>query len=231
MTGLTYTTYTTQVAELAVVPVTDPDFQTILPQVINYAELRLQRDLDFLNTTTQYSYTATPNSQQLNFSGYPFVTIQNVGVADPISTYVKQCTPVTKEYIYSVYPIGSTATLPAFFSLFDDNSLLLGPIPDQAYTFYVTGTIRFPSLSASNPTTFISTYLPDIFVIASMIYISAYQRNFGNMQANDPQMGASYEAQYQLLLKGAMVEEARKKFEAGGWTSMSPAVAATPTRG
>ena len=29
----------------------------------------------------------------------------------------------------------------------------------------------------------------------------------------------------------AMVEEARKKFEAGGWTSMSPAVAATPSRG
>jgi len=28
-----------------------------------------------------------------------------------------------------------------------------------------------------------------------------------------------------------MVEEARKKFQSAGWTSMSPAVVATPTRG
>jgi hypothetical protein len=31
-------------------------------------------------------------------------------------------------------------------------------------------------------------------------------------------------------LKGAVVEEARKKFQAGGWTSFSPAAVATPSR-
>ena len=66
--------------------------------------------------------------------------------------------------------------------------------------------------------------------MASMIYISAFQRNFGR-QSDDPQMAQSYESQYQALLKGGMVEEYRKKFEAGGWTSMSPAVVASPTRG
>jgi uncharacterized protein YjlB len=64
-----------------------------------------------------------------------------------------------------------------------------------------------------------------------MVYISAYQRNFSGMAANDPQMPVSYESQYQTLLKGAMVEEARKKFQSAGWTSMSPAPVAAPSRG
>jgi hypothetical protein len=68
-------------------------------------------------------------------------------------------------------------------------------------------------------------------IMASMIYISAFQRNFVSAASNDPQMPVNYETQYQTLLKGAMVEEARKKFQSSGWTSMSPAPVASPTRG
>jgi hypothetical protein len=66
-------------------------------------------------------------------------------------------------------------------------------------------------------------------IMASMVYVSAYQRNFGR-QSDDPAMAVSYEAQYQTLLRGAAVEEARKKFEGSGWTSQSPSPTATPTR-
>jgi hypothetical protein len=68
-----------------------------------------------------------------------------------------------------------------------------------------------------------------MLVQASMIYISQFQRNFGPA-ANDPNMGPTYELQYQNLLKSAFVEEARKKFQASAWSSMSPSMAATPTR-
>jgi hypothetical protein len=44
-------------------------------------------------------------------------------------------------------------------------------------------------------------------------------------------MAITYESQYNVLLKGAMVEEARKKFESTGWTSMSPSPVASPSRG
>ena len=66
--------------------------------------------------------------------------------------------------------------------------------------------------------------------MASMIYVSAYQRNFGR-QSDDPQMAQSYENQYTNLLKSAFIEEARKKFQSAGWASYSPPAAATPTRG
>jgi hypothetical protein len=85
-------------------------------------------------------------------------------------------------------------------------------------------------MSSTNKTTFISLYLPDVFIMASMVYISGYQRNFGR-QSDDPAMAQSYESQYQALLRGAAVEEARKKFEASGWTSQAPTAVATPSRG
>ena len=231
MSGLTYNTYVTQIATMAVVPVNDPNFQTIIPSMIDYAELRMQRDLDFLNTSGTGTYTGIVGSYNLNLTpGYPFVVMENVGVTDPATNYVMQLTPVTKEWIYAVYPQGSTQGLPQYFAPFNDNLMLVAPIPDQAYTFNVVGTQRFPTLSSTNTTTFISEYLPDVFIMASMVYISAYQRNFTSAASNDPQMAVTYESQYQALLKGAMVEEARKKFEASGWTSQGPALVATATR-
>jgi hypothetical protein len=79
-------------------------------------------------------------------------------------------------------------------------------------------------------TTFISLNLPDVMIMASMIYISAYQRNFGRAN-DDPQMAITYESQYQALLKGALGEENRKKFEAAAWSSQAQSPSATPTRG
>jgi hypothetical protein len=105
----------------------------------------------------------------------------------------------------------------------------VAPTPDVSYPVRVSGTVRPLSLSASNTTTFLSLYFPDLFIMASMIYISAYQRNFGRAN-DDPQMAVTYESQYNSLLKGSVIEEARKKFQSAAWTAYSPAQVATPTR-
>ena len=234
-TGLTYSTYVSQIATMAVInsynlsDPTDP-FTIIIPQMINYAELRMQRDIDFLNTVNSQTFSGSGGVNTISLgTDYPFVTIQNIAVNNPTNGYQNQLMPVTKEWMWNVYPVGSSQALPQYFAPFDDNLFLLGPVPDQAYTYVVTGTSRFPTLSSTNPTTFISTYLPDVFIMVSMIYISAYQRNFGKA-VDDPAMAVTYESQYQALLKSAVIEESRKKFEASGWSSMSPPVVATPTR-
>jgi hypothetical protein len=47
---------------------------------------------------------------------------------------------------------------------------------------------------------------------------------------NDPQMPVTYETQYQTLLRNAITEENRKKFEAAAWSSQSVSTTATPSR-
>ena len=234
-----------QVAELAVVPTTDTNFTIILPAMITYAENRIYRDLDFLVTvlatttspTTSAPYIFIANNRQLSIPTADFVTLQQINVVTPSSTTNpvsgtrNTLLPVTKEYLDYVYPSAASAALPQYFAMLTQNTILVGPWPDQAYTVEVVGTTRPASLSATNQTTFISLYLPDLLIMASMIYISAYQRNFSGAAANDPNMPGTYENQYRQLLQGAMVEEARKKFASSGWASQSPPVVASPNRG
>lgn len=236
-TGLTYSQYVTQIATMAVVEETDPAFVTILPQMITYAENRMYRDLDFLFTSVaNTSYATTVGSRSVNVPEGTFVVLEQVniitpaGQSDPDAGSRIPLLPTTKEFLDAVYGNSSYKAVPEYFVPFDDYTILLGPYPDAVYTAEIIGTYRPASLSASNPTTFISLYLPDVMIMASMIYVSAYQRNFGR-QNDDPQMAQSYESQYQALLKGAAVEEARKKFESSGWSSQSPSPVATPTRG
>jgi hypothetical protein len=236
------TSYITQMATMAVVAETDPAFLTILPQMITYAELRMYRDLDFLFTSgvsTAYNLTAGSRTLNVPAETFPLGTLVVpeqinvlVGSIDPDTATRVPLLPTTKEFLDAVYGSGASANrgVPQYWVPFDDYTFLVGPYPDQSYTVELVGTYRPASLSVTNQTTFISLNLPDIMIMASMVYISAYQRNFGRMN-DDPQMAISYESQYQTLLKGAGVEEARKKFEAAGWSSQSPSTFATPTRG
>ena len=239
-TGLTYAQYVTELANLAVVDPADVNFVNNLPQCITYAENRIYRDLDLLSTVVaQTGYTLSTNNRTLTFPITDFITIQEVnvitpiGVSDPNAGTRNTLTPTTKVFLDTVYNSGNQPTIPAYFAMLNQNTILVGPWPDGNYSVELVGTVRPASLSTSNTTTFVSLYLPDLFLMASMVFISGYQRDFalGASQPNDPGMAVNYETQYQTLLKGATVEEARKKFEAGGWTSMSPAVVATPTRG
>jgi hypothetical protein len=235
-TGLTYSTYKTQIATLAVVEEADPAFVTILPQMITYAENRMYRDLDFLFTSTAVTgYPLVTGSRSLTVPEGTFVVTEQINVITPAGTINPDlgtrnpCLSVSKEFLDAVYGSSTATGLPQYFAPFNDNLYYVGPFPDQQYYVEIVGTYRPNSLSSANPETFISKYLPDVFIMASMIYVSGYQRNFGRA-SDDPAMAQSYEGQYQILLKGATVEEARKKFESSGWTSQSPAVVSSPSR-
>lgn len=249
MPGLTYATYLTQVAEMAVVDPNDPNFVAITPAMIDYAELRIYRDLDLMFTSTSIhgpTIGLTAGNRNLTFpmtlpdgSGTIVVTEQlnlilPVGNDDPDDPLAERIPllPTAKEFLDAVYGSSTTTNRgrPKYFTAFNQNLFFVGPVPDAAYKVEVVATYRPNALSNTNTVTFISQYFPDLLIMASMIYISAYQRNFGR-QSDDPQMAQSYESQYQALLKSATVEEARKKFEGPGWTSRSPTPIASPTRG
>ena len=251
-TGLTYAQYVTEIATMAVVSETDPNFLEILPQMITYAENRMYRDINFMFTSTSLhgaTFTLTPGNRNLSFSmtlpdgSGTFVVSEQINLltdaagdpsatTDPDACVRVPLLPTTKEFLDAVYGSSLSANrgAPKYFVPFNETLFLFGPVPDAAYPVEVVGTYRPNSLSSTNTTTFISLYLPDVFIMASMIYISAYQRNFGRAN-DDPQMAVSYESQYQALLKSALVEEARKTFEASGWSSQAPATVASPSRG
>lgn len=234
--SLTYSTYVSALTTMMVTSATNPAFVAILPNIIDYAEQRCYRELDLLSTvTTDASGRLTVGSRSFTLptATATFITVQEINVVTP-SGYAPDAgtrnalLAVSKEFLNQVYNSSTGSSVPLFFAMLNNSTILVGPWPDQGYTVEVVGTIRPAPLSASNTTTFLSTYLPDLFLAASMIFASGYQKNFG-AQADDPKMAMSWEDQYGRLLASANAEEMRRKWAGPGWTSLS-AVAAQPVR-
>lgn len=237
--ALDYSTYVSQLANLMVIGSTDPNFQTFLPGCIDYSEQRIYRELDLL-ATSQTDATSTVSSGNRNFS-LPttvgtFITVDNINIITPVGSPATTgtrvpLTPITRSFIDMVYPSGQSNTgVPQFYAMENNLEVVFGPSPDAAYAAEVIGTQRPTPLSSGNSSTYLTAYLPDLFIAASMVFASGYMRDFGAQGTDNAGMSVSWESQYTTLMKSAATEEARKNFQSEGWTSMSPAPLATPPR-
>jgi hypothetical protein len=222
----------------------DASFMNVgIPNIINYAEQRIYKELDLLTTRVRDSSgTLTTGSRNFTVPS-EIIVIEGMNVITPAGDQPDSGTrnplvPTTRDFIDAVYPNSATEAVPEFFAPITqggtptyNNSgtltststslVIVGPAPDQNYTVEVIGTFRPAPLSATNPTTFLSLYLPDLFMAASMIFTSAYQKNFSAISDN-PQMSQSWESNYQKLLKSAYTEEARKKWSGNAWRARYP---------
>lgn len=212
--------------------ITDPNFVTMLPNSIDYAELSIYRDLDFLALHGPTSLgTSTVGLNTLGVS--PSVVVLEELYYGPNETPI---TPLSQAAIRAIYA-GAPNGPPQYFAVIGHAAggwvpsvqVLLGPAPDQAYNFIAYVTERQPPLSATNTTTFISQELPDLFWAAAMIYWAGYLKSFGSM-ADDPKLAISWEGEYQRLLKSANTEEMRKKFQSSNWQAQNPAPLAAQPR-
>lgn len=234
--SLTYTTYVTTMQTMLVVYDAEGQqrLNDILPSMIDYAELRCYRDLQLLNTVT----TATANTVNGNRSvtiptpsGGSFVVITEVNAITPAGFTVSNGTfnPVqrsSKPFISAVY--SGVTGVPKVFADLDNSTIILGPTPDAVYQLEFTGTYRPAPLTVTNSTTILTSLFPDLFLAASMIFGTGYQRDFGAANVSEPGMSGSWETQYKNLLSGASVEEAMKKAQSQGWTAEVPTQATPP---
>ena len=231
---LTYSSLVTDLANLLVVPPTDANYLIVLPNVIDDAEQRLYRELDLLSTIVRDSTgVLTPNSRNFTFPQH-FVVSESINVYTPASTTANrnQLVPVTREFLDAVWPneaSASTPSIPQYYAMITDQTIIVGPSPDAAYTMEVVGTVRPAPLSVTNTTTYLTLYLPDLFMTASLVFAAGYLQNYGAMVDN-PQQAMSWETHYKALFESANVEENRKKYASAAWTPKQPSPIATPPR-
>jgi hypothetical protein len=234
--SLNYTTYVNSLANLLVVPSSDANFQTELPNIIDYAEQRIYRELDLLDTvvrdSTKAASTGTRNFSLPSALG-TFLVVQQINIISPAGTINPEngtrnpAVPVSPDQLDWTFPSSTASTVPAYFARIADETIIFGPWPDQAYQVEVVGTIRPQPLSTSNVTTLLSVFFPDMLMAASMIKGAAYLKNFG-AAVDDPKMAVTWESTYQALKASADVEEQRKKYFMAGTSSRQPAPSQTP---
>jgi hypothetical protein len=229
-----YYQYVTLLANTLVVPSTDANYQTELPIIIDIAEQECYRELQLLDTIVRdSSATLTANSRNFTFPQH-FVVSESINVFTPVSTKTNRLTlvPTTREVIDTIYGNEAATTspsIPHYYAMITDQTIIVGPPPDAAYTVEVIGTVRPTPLSATNTTTYLTEYLPDLFFAASMVVGAGYLNNFG-AQSDNPQMASSWKGVFDALLASANKEEEQKRYASQAWSPKQPAPLATPPR-
>lgn len=236
---MNYQQYITRLGELMVEPVvntnTNSPFQSldannILPAIIDYAEQRIYRELDLIETVTTKTATLVAGTRAVAMPAGVIVlqalnVITPAGSAPDDSNAVRNpLTRVSVDFLNYVCPQGTKTNInqpvPIYFADLNNAQVIVGPAPLEEYTGEFVCTIRPDPLSASNTTTILTTYIPDLFLSASMVFASGYQKNYGQ-QADDPKLAMSYEQQYQEQFKSAFSEMAAKKSQNQAWRPYS----------
>lgn len=222
------------------------NLNSMLPNIIDYAEQRIYRELDLLTTVKPLTSTTSAMNRNIAVPAQA-VVVQSVNVITPANTAPdsgtrNQLSRTSIEYLNYTFPssttLGLSPSVPTQYALENTNTfsstgslytMLMAPTPDSTYVVEFVSTIRPTPLSNSNPTTFLTVYLPDLFLAASMVFASGYQRDFGQ-QSDDPKLAQSWENQYQTLKASADVEELRKKSSSQDWRPFTPSPIASQPR-
>jgi hypothetical protein len=203
-------------------------FADVLPNMINYAELRCYRDLQLLDTEESATTTLTALSRNGTLpSG--MIVAEHCNIITPASTAPdngtrNQAVRVSLQMLDYLFPTAaattaSTPSVPAYWARLDATNVRFAPAPDAAYQAEFIGTIRPAMLTSTNNSTILTQFFPDLFLAASMIFGAAYQRDFG-AQAEDPKLAMSWEQTYSDLMSGSQLEEQRRKAIGPGYTAM-----------
>ena len=143
---LNYFTYMDQIANLMAVKINTYQFQTMLPDMIDYAEQRLYRELNLIYTRSTVTGTLSANSRSFtlpNATGsIPFITVSNVNAV--ISSVRKPLLHMPSNVVDYLAP-NDTATAgdyPTMYYMKDQSNLIVGPSSTTSTTLEILGTYR-----------------------------------------------------------------------------------------
>lgn len=222
-----YSEFLTQLANTATYAVDDPDFLIMAPQALQYAELRLLRDIDPIAYREQRDVALPLVAQGVCTAPADTVIVRGVWYVFPGGARAR-LDRRDREFLNLYTPVPGTLGVPRYWASEDGETIVVCPIPPEDTTLKVDLTYRPAGMSASNPTTWLGTWAPDALFHAAMVFAVGFQRSFGEAQTVGAD-GLSWESSYQTALAGVMLEMRRRKAD-GPWDNsrIPPVSSITP---
>ena len=206
------TTYSELVTQIREYTETDSNVFTtvIVNDFIEHAELRIFRDVDLdvfrkYQTATLTSgdpFISMPGATPTDFEFARYITIFSPsgslgGLTDNERVYLqKKDTSFINEY----NPNRTATGVPKYYANWDNDTILLAPAPNAAYTIELAYNAQPTGLLSSNTTTWVSTNAPKLLLYACLVEAFKVLKGPDNML----QM---YETYYQQALTPFMGEQ------------------------
>ena len=205
------TTYSELVTQIREYTETDSNVFTtvIVNDFIEHAELRIFRDVDLdvfrkyqtASLTSGDAFVGMPGATPSSFSFIRSVNIFSPsgslgGLTDNERRYLeKKDTTFMSEY----FPNRTSTGIPKYYANWDNDTIILAPAPNAAYTIELAYNAQETGLSSSNTTTWVSNNAPGLLLYACLIEAFKFLKN--------PNMVAMYSQAYQELLTPLAAEQ------------------------
>ena len=207
---MTYAELLASVASILVVDTTDSDLLAFFPRIIETAELRCYREVDFL--ATRKAATATLTQGTYTMAGPSDWLVGRHMYATPQSGAATRITLLRREesFLSEYWPTRATQGVPKYWSEPTIGQLQIVPTANAAFTLEMAYTYRPAALSVTNTSSWLSANVPDMLMYAAFVTAAGYAKNYG-MRSDDPQQAVSWEQSYQQAKASAVMEELRRK--------------------
>lgn len=156
---------------------TDPTVYEQLPNLVNLAERRLQRDIKVVGTISVVSSTmidgtavyAKPDRWRETVSMF-------AGVGTGNNTR-KEIYPRSYEYCRSYWPNQTETNEPRFYADYDYQHWLIVPTPDEAYPYEILYNEQPPYLDDNTQTNWFTEYAPDALLYGALMEAQPFLKN------------------------------------------------------
>ena len=175
------TTYSELVTQIRDYTETDDNVltTTIVNDFIEHAELKIFRQIDFdvfrkyqtASLTSGDAFVGMPGNTPTQFSYIRSVNIFSPsgslgGLTDGERVYLeKRDTGFINEY----HPSRTNTGIPKYYANWDNDTIILAPTPNAAYTIELAYNALPTGLSSSNTTTWVSTNAPHMLLYACLV--------------------------------------------------------------
>jgi|TARA_E500000318_G_scaffold22627_1_gene23078 hypothetical protein len=175
---------------------------TILDGIIENAEFRILRDVDS-DSNRRYDTANLITSDR--FIGRPagLLVVRSAQIVDSQGS----SQPDNREFLQyrdtsfmsEFNPTGETG-VPKYYSLWDEQNIVVAPTPDATYTIQLNYILKDPGLSSTNTTTYISLNFPNGLLYACLVEAYGFLKG--------PQdLLQLYEGKYKQVVEGFSIEQ------------------------
>ena len=146
------------------------DLTSIVPDLIAMAEMQLSVDLDTQWQWAQASLTTTASVQTLAMPT-DLIALKRLTVLGAVNSVLVYMPPEAFDATYN----SNDSSMPESFTMLGMTASL-GPIPDAVYTVNCLYKQKIPALSATNPTNWLITAFPNLYLWGSILAAQIYLR-------------------------------------------------------
>ena len=184
---------------------------TIVNGFINNAEFRILRDVDSDNNR-RYATASLVASQRFIDTPDNLLVVRSAQIVDGGSGGTRNFLEYRDTSFMSEYNSTGATGEPKYYGMWDQNTIVLAPTPSSAYTIQLNYILKDPGLSATNTTTYLSTYFPNGLLYACLAEAYGFLKGPVDMLQ-------LYDNKYVEAVKGFSIEQMgrrrRDEYQAG----------------